>query len=72
MPAFSFEALDAQGATRKGVIDADTARAARALLRGQALVPLAVQPVGNSGAATADGASPDRPRTCTPEPWAEK
>ena len=56
MPAFSFEALDAQGATRKGVIDADTARAARALLRGQALVPLAVQPVGNSGAATADGA----------------
>lgn len=46
MPAYSFEALSADGATRKGIIDADTARAARGMLRAQALVPLAVQPVG--------------------------
>ncbi|MFT3813871.1 MAG: type II secretion system inner membrane protein GspF [Acidovorax sp.] len=46
MPAFSFEALDAQGQPRKGTIEADTARAARSLLRAQALVPLAVEPVG--------------------------
>ena len=43
MPAFSFEALDAQGKSRKGTIEADNARAARGLLRAQALVPLAVQ-----------------------------
>ena len=42
MPAFSFEALDAQGQTRKGLLEADTAKAARSLLRAQALVPLAV------------------------------
>ena len=53
MPAYSFEALDANGQTRKGVIDADTARAARGLLRAQALVPLQVESV--SGSAGADG-----------------
>lgn len=45
MPAYSFEALDAQGQTRKGVMEADTAKAARGLLRAQALVPLQVVPV---------------------------
>ena len=39
MPAYAFEALDANGKTRKGVIEADTAKAARGLLRAQALVP---------------------------------
>jgi general secretion pathway protein F len=47
MPAYSFEALDAQGATQKGLIDADTAKAARSLLRGRALVPIAVEPAVN-------------------------
>jgi general secretion pathway protein F len=46
MPAFSFEALDAEGGTRKGVIEAETGKAARALLRSQSLVPMTVQPVG--------------------------
>ncbi|MDP3619312.1 MAG: type II secretion system inner membrane protein GspF [Ramlibacter sp.] len=50
MPAYSFEALDAQGETRRGVMEADTAKAARSLLRGQSLVPLQVVPV-NAGAA---------------------
>jgi len=36
MPAYTFEALDADGGTRKGVIEAETAKAARGLLRGQA------------------------------------
>ncbi|MBP6666905.1 MAG: type II secretion system F family protein, partial [Ottowia sp.] len=50
MPAYTFEALQADGKSRKGVIEADTAKAARALLRGQALVPLAVDPVaGGAG-----------------------
>jgi len=33
MPAYSFEALDKQGATRKGIVEADSARAARGMLR---------------------------------------
>jgi general secretion pathway protein F len=45
MPAYSFEALDAQGQSRQGVIDADTARTARSQLRTQGLVPLSVTPV---------------------------
>jgi len=55
MPAYSFEAIDALGATRKGVIDAETARAARAALRAQALVPLQVAQVG--GASTSEDGS---------------
>lgn len=51
MPAYSFEALDAQGETRRGVMEADTAKAVRALLRGQALVPLQVVPVSAGTAA---------------------
>ncbi len=46
MPAYSFEALDAQGETRRGVMEADTAKAVRSQLRAQALVPLQVHPVG--------------------------
>ena len=49
MPAYSFEALTTDGATRKGIIEADTARSARSMLRAQALVPLAVQAVGATG-----------------------
>jgi general secretion pathway protein F len=54
MPAYAFEAIDAQGQSRKGVLEADTAKAARGLLRAQALVPLAVTPVA-AGSATAAG-----------------
>ena len=50
MPAYSFEALQADGKTRKGLIEADTAKAARTLLRGQALVPIAVTAVSGTGA----------------------
>lgn len=42
MPAYTFEALDAQGATRRGVIEADTSKLARSLLRAQSLVPVEV------------------------------
>ena len=49
MPAYSFEALDPQGQTRRGVLEADTARTARSQLRAQDLVPLKVEPVQRSG-----------------------
>ncbi len=45
MPAFSFEALQADGVTRKGVIEADSVKSARTQLRTQQLVPLAVTPL---------------------------
>ena len=45
MPAFRYEAIDAVGATRKGVVNADSARAARAELRTQSLVPISVDPI---------------------------
>ncbi len=52
MPAYSFEALDAQGLSRKGVMEADSAKAARGLLRAQSLVPIQVTQVqGGDGAA---------------------
>ncbi|MEJ8838639.1 type II secretion system inner membrane protein GspF [Ramlibacter sp. AN1133] len=57
MPAYAFEALDAEGATQKGVIEADTARAARGLLRGRALVPLEVRPVSSGGEGESSGTS---------------
>ena len=53
MPAFRFEAVDAGGATRKGVVNADSARAARSDLRGQGLVPLSVDAI--SGQLDASG-----------------
>ena len=42
MPAFSYEAVDATGASKTGVVNADSARAARSDLRAQGLVPLSV------------------------------
>ncbi|MDP3653091.1 MAG: type II secretion system inner membrane protein GspF [Rhodoferax sp.] len=58
MPAYSYEALDALGKTRKGVLEADTARAARGLLRAQALVPLNVEALSGGGtSAAASGAA---------------
>lgn len=45
MPAFEFQALDTTGRTEKGVLQADTARAARAQLRERGLTPLAVAEV---------------------------
>ena len=61
MPAYAFEALDAQGQTRKGVLEADTARAARAALRLQALVPLQVEAVGAASGEAARAGQQDAP-----------
>ena len=45
MPAFRYEAVDPIGGTRKGVVNADSARAARTDLRAQGLVPLVVDAI---------------------------
>lgn len=49
MPAYSFEALQNDGALRKGVVEADSAKAARSQLRAQSLVPLSVQALSTEG-----------------------
>jgi general secretion pathway protein F len=45
MPAFRYEAVDAGGATRKGVVNADSPRSARSDLRTQGLTPLKVEAI---------------------------
>ena len=45
MPAYQYEALSTDGATQRGVIEADTAKAARGQLRQRGLVPLVVDTV---------------------------
>ncbi|MBC7499020.1 MAG: type II secretion system inner membrane protein GspF [Herminiimonas sp.] len=47
MAAFRYEAVDAVGSTRKGVLDADSARAARADLRAQGMVPITVAAISS-------------------------
>ena len=45
MPAFKYDALDLDGKTRKGLIEAENARAARSAVRAQGLVPLGLEAV---------------------------
>jgi general secretion pathway protein F len=47
MPAFRFEAIDQAGKSQTGVLDADSARAARSQLRTQGLTPLVVEAAGS-------------------------
>jgi len=49
VPAYKFEALTAAGKSTTGLLEADNARAARAQLRAQALVPLEVTQVASAG-----------------------
>lgn len=48
MPAFRFEAIDTAGRAQKGVVEADSARAARGQLRTQGLTPLVVEPAASA------------------------
>jgi general secretion pathway protein F len=54
MPAYRFEALQADGVSRKGVIEADSLKTARSQLRAQALVPLSVEAIAPGSAETAN------------------
>jgi general secretion pathway protein F len=51
MPAYSYVAVDAQGRTRRGVVEAEAARQARAGLRSEGLVPLELAEVEPEAAA---------------------
>ena len=52
MAAFEYLALDERGREKKGVLEADTARLARSLLRQQSLTPLEVSETSGRGKAT--------------------
>jgi general secretion pathway protein F len=54
MPAFRYEAVDAAGRARRGLLDAASARAARDALRGDGLFPTAVEAASPSAAARTD------------------
>ncbi len=45
MEAFQYQALDTDGRTVSGVVQADTARQARNQLRAQGLLPSVINPV---------------------------
>src|SRR3989441_1034643 len=49
MPSFRFEASDSAGHIEKGLVEADSAAAARAPLRARGLIPLAVSGLAASG-----------------------
>lgn len=49
MPAFSYRAADKSGASKKGVIEASSPAAARAMLREQSLLPLSVEAASEGG-----------------------
>ncbi|MFP4560585.1 MAG: type II secretion system inner membrane protein GspF [Thiohalorhabdus sp.] len=50
MAAFEYQALDARGRNRKGILTGDSPRQIRAQLRDQGLYPVEVQPVAEQGA----------------------
>jgi general secretion pathway protein F len=52
MPAFSYVAVDAEGRTRHGIVEAEAPRQARAGLRNAGLVPIELAPVDSHAAAT--------------------
>lgn len=55
MPAYRFEAINAQGKASSGFVEADNAKAARSQLRAQSLIPLQVSQVAAAGDATGGG-----------------
>lgn len=58
MPAYRYEALQADGALRKGTLEADSLKTARSQLRGQSLVPLLVEAIASGAASEAASALP--------------
>jgi len=57
MAAFRFQALTDAGKTDSGVIEAESARHARSLVRARGLAPISVEPISADAAGTAESAS---------------
>src|SRR5512142_505728 len=63
MPGFRFQAYSLEGKLQKGVLEADSARQARAALRDRGLTPYRVDAIGSGIGAANDPAGGTRPRT---------
>ncbi len=48
MPAFEYQALNSKGQKKQGIIEGDTAKRARQLLREQGLAPVSINPIQES------------------------
>ena len=57
MAAFSFAALDNNGKEQRGVLEADSSRQVRQLLRDRGLAPLRIEPAVKPSAQRARGGS---------------
>ena len=62
MGAFAYTALDSAGRQHKGVLEGDTARQVRTLLREKSLLPVTVDEVAARNRAAS--AAPARSRSC--------
>lgn len=60
MSAFEYQAVDNNGKTRKGLIEADTAKQARQQLRGMSLMPVSIGEVSASASKSSAGSSRER------------
>lgn len=63
MPAFEYTALNAKGRNEKGLIEAETARQARQLLRERGLTPTAMQEVAGDTSKRSDAVAGGRRRS---------
>ena len=62
MAAFRYEALTDAGKSERGVVEADSPRQARALVRARGLAPVSVEAIAGDAAVATDGAKPVRRR----------
>lgn len=60
MSAFEYQAVDSDGKTQKGLIEADTAKQARQQLRGMNLMPIDIGEVSRTTSRSSSGTSRDR------------
>ncbi len=60
MSAFEYQAIDADGKTRKGLIEADTAKQARQQLRGMNLMPVEIAEVTGKSSKASKGSHRDK------------
>jgi general secretion pathway protein F len=65
MGAYEYQAVDTDGKTRKGLIEADTAKQARQQLRGMSLMPLEVDEVSQTQLTGKPGSRRDRINVAT-------
>lgn len=63
MPAFEYQALNQSGQQKRGIIEGDTAKRARQLLREQGLAPVSIEPIHEKLSHGAKGIRHDRAGT---------